>query len=304
MLRLRRGELTGILFADGACIFGAESIFTACWAPHSVQFYPPSWRSRRHRPSRAFLASGLFSCRSIFGFSDLSSSKRRAGAVLRSRMGVLIQTLKRLPSDLAGRGASFTRKTKPWRTPDAKPEGKDRRSIRRRQKYVRFTRARTGFEPVSSLRRSGRAPALHTCDYPSNPCLWALCFIVARGDAAAFRRARFGLSSSERSLCHNSESMSRNLRKIFFHERRQAYPGSAFSVCEKDDTRVAYSNERWGGRPCLSLRALPRALRPGRRAALRGRGASRPAARASVPRHWRGCRGEKSRSSDRARARS
>ena len=73
--RLRtRGWLGGRAFS------APSSIFTARWAPHSVQLsnsVPPSWRSWRHRPSRPpFLVSGLFSCLSIFGFSDLSLSKR------------------------------------------------------------------------------------------------------------------------------------------------------------------------------------------------------------------------------------
>jgi hypothetical protein len=118
----------------------------------------------------------------------------RAGAVLRSWMGVLIQTLERLSSDPAGRGASLREKQNhgvPRTQSPRRVKTDDRSDVG--QEYVRFTRARTGFEP--SAKRTGASPSYLRLSLESLPL--ALCFVVARGDAAAFRRARFGLSSSE-----------------------------------------------------------------------------------------------------------
>jgi hypothetical protein len=140
--------------------------------------------------------SGLFSCLSILGFSDLSSSKRRAGAVLRSRMGVLIGTPERLSSDPPAAEPHSREKQNHGRPRTQSPrrvKTDDRSDVR--QQYVRFYKCPNRFRAFGEA--DGRQPFI-PCDYPSNPCLWALCFVVARGDAAAFRRARFGLSSSER----------------------------------------------------------------------------------------------------------
>ena len=295
----------------GACIFGAEfNLYSTLGASTCilslfcpiVQFCPSELAELASPPEPpafprfrvVLLSLDLRVLRSFF-------EQARAGAVSRSRMGVLIQTLERLPSNSAGRGASFTRKTKPWRPRTQSPrrvKTDDRSDVR--QKYVRFYKGPNRFRAFGEA--DGRQPSYLRLSLESLP-FEPYVFVVARGDAAAFRRARFGLSSSEGQYAIIPNLCQGISEKYFFHERQPVYRDSAFSVCEKDDTRAAYSNERWG-RPCLSLRAPPRALRAGGRAALRARGASQAAARASVPRHRPGRRGQKSRDNGRARARS
>ena len=106
-------------------------------------------------------------------------------------------------------------------SPDAKPEeGKDRRSIRRQARIRPLYKGPNRFRAFGEA--DGRQPS-YLATVPRIPAFEPYVFVVARGDAAAFRRARFGLSSSEgqhaiiQNLCQGI------FKKYFFHERRPVY---------------------------------------------------------------------------------